>query len=176
MFKAAYRVHFTPRLPPTMIVRKDVIMFIKYLLIFTMATGFATTAMAAGSSSSSSSPSKFSTAEKAVKAGKYANAIKLLKKVVKKDARNADAWNYLGFSNRKLEKYDASLVAYKNALAINPKHRGANEYLGELYLQTDKLAKAKTQLKTLGKICTSGCEELDDLKQAIATYEANHGS
>jgi tetratricopeptide (TPR) repeat protein len=151
-------------------------MFIKFVFILALTTGFAATAMAAGSSSSSSSPTKFSTAEKAVKDGKYANAIKLLKKVVKQDAQNADAWNYLGFSNRKLEKYDASLIAYKNALAINPKHRGANEYLGELYLQTDKLVKAKTQLETLGKICASGCEEYDDLKQAIAAYEANNGS
>jgi len=155
-------------------------MFLKYLLILTMMMGISTTAMAAGSSSSSSSPStsqsSYAAAEKAVKAGKYKKAVKLLNKEVKRDAHNADAWNYLGFSNRKLKKYDASLAAYKKALAIDPKHRGANEYLGELYLQTDKVAKAKTQLATLKKICKSHCEEYDDLKQAIAVYEANHGS
>jgi tetratricopeptide (TPR) repeat protein len=153
-------------------------MFLKYLLILTMTMtmGISTTAMAAGSSSSSSSPSSYATAEKAVKAGNYKKAVKLLNKEVKRDANNADAWNYLGYSNRKLKNYDASLAAYKKALAIDPKHRGANEYLGELYLQTDKVAKAKTQLATLGKICKSDCEEYDDLKQAIAVYEANHGS
>jgi tetratricopeptide (TPR) repeat protein len=151
-------------------------MFLKYLLILTMTIGIPVTAMAAGSSSSSYQPSSFATAEKAVKAGKYKRAVKLFNKEVKRDATNADAWNYLGFSNRKLQNYDASLVAYKKALAINPKHLGANEYLGELYLQTDKVAKAKTQLAALGQICGSGCEELNDLKQAIAVYEANHGS
>jgi tetratricopeptide (TPR) repeat protein len=154
-------------------------MFLKYLLILAMTVGVPTTVMAAGSSSSSSSTSNassYATAEKAVKAGKYKKAVKLLNKEVKRDANNADAWNYLGFSNRKLKKYDASLAAYKKALAINPKHRGANEYLGELYLQTDKVANAKTQLATLKKICRSGCEEYDDLKQAIAVYEVNHGS
>lgn len=151
-------------------------MFLKYLLILMMTTGVSTIAMAAGSSSSSSSPSSYATAEKAVKSGDYKKAAKLLNKEVKRDANNADAWNYLGFSNRKLKNYDASLAAYKKALTIDPKHRGANEYLGELYLQTDKVAKAKTQLATLGKICNSSCEEFDDLKQAIAVYEANHGS
>jgi len=58
-------------------------------------------------------------------------------------------------------------------LAIDPEHRGANEYLGELYLQTNDLAKAKERLNKLDDICYFGCEEFDDLKSAIAAYENN---
>jgi len=151
-------------------------MFIKYVVVLAVTTSFSTAAIAAGSSSSSSKQSSFTIAENAVKAGNYKRAIRLFEKEVKQNAQNADAWNYLGFSNRKLKHFDASLAAYNKALAINPGHRGANEYLGELYLQTGKLTNAKNQLKTLGRICTFGCEEYDDLKQAIAVYEANHSS
>ena len=148
-------------------------MVIRNLLAFVLTVGLVSAAMAAGSTSSSK-PSPLKVAEKAVKAGNYSSAIELLQKVVAKDSKNADAWNYLGFSQRKLKKFDQALGAYQKALAIEPGHRGANEYLGELYLQTGDLAKAKERLKNLEFICTYGCEELDDLKQAIEAYEASH--
>ncbi|MCH7937281.1 MAG: tetratricopeptide repeat protein [Proteobacteria bacterium] len=148
-------------------------MLIRYLLAFVLSVGLASAAMAAGSTSSSK-PSKLDVAEKAVKAGNYNRAIELLQKVVAGDSQNADAWNYLGFSQRKLKKFDQALGAYRKALAIDPEHRGANEYLGELYLRTGNLAKAKERLKKLDDVCTFGCEEFDDLKQAIKAYEANN--
>jgi len=135
----------------------------------------ASTAMAAGSSSSSTQPrdSYYDQGVKAVKSANYKKAVKLFNKVVAIEPTDADAWNYLGFSNRKLKNFDLALSAYQKALAIDPKHRGANEYLGELYLQTDDLAKAKERLKKLDDICTFGCEEFDDLKAAITAYENN---
>ncbi len=148
-------------------------MMIRYLLAFVLSVGLASAAMAAGSTSSSK-PSKLQVAEKAVKAGNYDRAIELLQKVVAKDPQNADAWNYLGFSQRKLKKFDQALGAYQKALAIDPEHLGANEYLGELYLQTGDLAKAKERLKKLDDVCFFGCEEFDDLKQAIKAYEVSH--
>ena len=69
---------------------------------------------------------------------------------------------------------DQALDAYQKALAIDPEHLGANEYLGELYLQTGDLAKAKERLETLDDVCIFGCDEFDDLKQAIKAYEASH--
>jgi hypothetical protein len=60
---------------------------------------------------------------------------------------------------------------YRIALKIDPKHRGANEYLGELYLETDQLVKAEERLKVLDKACRWGCEEYDDLKEAIEKYK-----
>ena len=150
-------------------------MLFKYVTAVVMSFVLASTAMAAGSSSSSTQPkdSYYDQGVKAVKSANYKKAVKLFNKVVATKPTDADAWNYLGFSNRKLKKFDLALSAYQKALAIDPKHRGANEYLGELYLQTDDLAKAKERLKKLDDICTFGCEEFDDLKAAISAYENN---
>lgn len=109
---------------------------------------------------------------KAVKAGNYAAALPLFQQVVSKNADNADAWNYIGYSHRNLKQFDQALTAYQKALAIKPQHKGANEYLGELYLQTGKLGLAKERLKVLDSACFFGCEEFDELKAAIAAYEA----
>lgn len=131
------------------------------------------TAFAAGSSSSSSESKSgnFEKGVEAIEAANYKKAIKLFKKVVAEKPDNADAWNYLGFSNRKLKQFDQAMKAYQKALAIEPEHRGANEYIGELYLQTDDLAKAKKHLEILDDACTFGCDEFDDLKAAILAYE-----
>jgi hypothetical protein len=61
---------------------------------------------------------------------------------------------------------------YREALRIDPKHRGATEYLGEAYLMVNDLPKAKEQLAALDKLCFFGCEEYTMLKKAIADYEA----
>ncbi len=154
-------------------------MLIRYLLTLVLTVGLVSAAMAAGSTSSSkpsssSTPSELEVAEKEIKAGNYQRAIELLQKTVASDPQNADAWNYLGLSHRKLKRFDQAFGAYQKALAIDPEHRGANEYLGELYLQTGELAKAKERLEKLDDVCFFGCEEFDDLKQAIEAYEASH--
>ncbi|MDI1272273.1 hypothetical protein [Polaromonas sp.] len=61
---------------------------------------------------------------------------------------------------------------YGEALRLNPKHRGAHEYVGEAYLMVGDLAKAKQHLAALDKLCFMPCEEYTDLKKAIAAYEA----
>ncbi|MFQ5764810.1 MAG: tetratricopeptide repeat protein [Rhodospirillales bacterium] len=150
-------------------------MLMRSVLSIALVLGLASAAMAAGSSSSSKPrPSKLAVAEKAVKVGNYGRALKLLRNIVGGDPNNADAWNYIGFSHRNLNQFDQSLKAYRKALAIDPNHRGANEYLGELYLKTGDLAKAKDRLKRLDEICTFGCPEFDDLKTAIGAFEAAH--
>lgn len=130
---------------------------------------------AAGSSSSSKRPppppSDYNTAVKAVRSGDYATAIRLLEKVVTRNARNADAYNYLGFSHRKLGNFDKAFGFYRRALAIDPEHKGAHEYIGETYLAVNDVAKAKEHLAKLDKICWLGCDEYDDLKKAIAQYK-----
>ena len=126
------------------------------------------------SPSQQQSESDFSKAEYLIKAERYDEAIPLLQNVVAKNARDADAWNYLGFASRKVGKTAEALDAYNKALAIDPKHKGAHEYLGELYLLMKDPAKAQEQLTLLQGLCTggSGCEEVDDLQQAIADYKA----
>lgn len=156
-------------------------MLTRIALAFLLTLGLAAPAYAAGSSSSSQTPYRSSSddyakAVRAVKAEDYTTATNLLQKVVQKDSRNADAWNYLGFSERKLGHFDRSLNAYQSALRIQPDHRGANEYLGELYLQTGQLDKAKEQLSKLRSLCPSGCEEYSELEQAIRTHETSSKS
>lgn len=151
-------------------------MFIRVALALALALGIAAPAFAAGSSSSSQSPYRskpddFAKGVQAVEAEQFTQAARLFERVVKREPRNADAWNYLGFSERKLENFDRSLTAYQTALRIDPDHLGANEYLGELYLQTGKPDKAKEQLQKLRELCPGGCEEYDDLQQAIRNHE-----
>jgi len=149
-------------------------MLTKYVFAVVMSFVLASTTMAAGTSSTSTKKdSYYDQGVKAVKSANYKEAVMLFNKVVASEPTDADAWNYLGFSHRKLKKFDRALSAYQKALAIDPEHRGANEYLGELYLQTNDLAKAKERLNKLDDICTFGCEEFDDLKSAIAAYENN---
>lgn len=139
--------------------------------------GLASGALAASSRSPSRSPAPskaqptdYDLGVKAVQARDWARALTLLQNVVQADPRNADAWNYIGFSHRNLKQFDQSLAAYQKALAINPDHRGANEYLGELYLQTGDLGKARERLEKLHALCPSGCREYEDLKKAIEAY------
>ncbi len=110
----------------------------------------------------------YNEAERAVKAKQYEDAIKKLEAVVAKEPRNVDAMNYLAYSHRELGRYDISLGWYQKALAINANHRGANEYLGQLYLKTGKMKEAQAQLAKLQKICGRGCEEYESLRSAIA--------
>ena len=65
---------------------------------------------------------------------------------------------------------------YNEALRLDPKHLGAHEYLGEAYLQTGNVDKAKEQLRTLDKLCFFGCKEYTMLKTAVAAYEAKQAA
>lgn len=81
--------------------------------------------------------------------------------------QHADVYNLLGFSLRKTGDYTQALTYYKKALDFDPDHRGAREYLGELYVETKQLEKAKEQLAVLVRLCPSGCEEREDLEKAM---------
>ncbi len=109
----------------------------------------------------------FAAGKKAIEAKKWADAVSSFSKVVAQDPKNADAYNYLGYSNRWLGKYDEAFAAYGKALALDPKHRGALEYSGMAYLKTGQKAQAQAQLAKLQAFC-SGCEETADLAKAIA--------
>jgi tetratricopeptide (TPR) repeat protein len=80
-----------------------------------------------------------------------------------------DIFNYMGFANRKLHRYDAAMAYYNQALEINPRHLGATEYLGELYIEMGRMDDARRQLARLGQLCTYGCAEHEELQRWIVT-------
>lgn len=88
--------------------------------------------------------------------------------------QNADYHNLYAYSIRKGPSPDMALVFkhYGEALRLNPKHRGAHEYVGEAYLMVNDVTKARQHLAALDKLCFLPCEEYTDLKKAIAAYEA----
>ncbi|MDB4249912.1 hypothetical protein N9806_00115 [Candidatus Pelagibacter sp.] len=100
--------------------------------------------------------------EKAQK--RYAKAQKLLIKSNKKKPLQADTLNYLGFTTRKLGDYEGGEKFYLQGLQIEPNHNGINEYLGELYVTTNRMDMAKERLEVL-KTCN--CEEYKELKEII---------
>ena len=107
-----------------------------------------------------------------IEAGDYEAAIALLQSVANKDPDNADAFNYLGYANRKLQRYPVALEHYRRALELDSSHRGAHEYIGELFLETGDLAQAEVHLAALDRICFFGCEEYDELKELVEAYKS----
>ena len=109
--------------------------------------------------------SKLEQNEKKDKAKKlYSRAFKNLSKAHKLDKNNPDILNYMGFTSRKIGNFDEAEKYYLMGLKMNPNHNGINEYLGELYVQTNRIDKAKERLAVL-KNCK--CEEYKELDLII---------
>lgn len=100
--------------------------------------------------------------EKAIKL--FTSAYEKLLEADKKDKNNPDILNYLGFTLRKIGKYDEAEKYYLAGLKLKPDHRGINEYLGELYVKTKRIDLAKERLEIL-KNCK--CEEYEELAEVI---------
>ncbi len=128
-----------------------------------------TTIAIAHDSSLQPNPSKqLKSAERLVYKKQYKKAITTLKKVTKAQPRNADAWNLLGFASRNINQLEAASRAYENALNVNPEHKGALEYQGQLFIFLKDFDAANENLRKLETLCPAGCEELDYLQQALA--------
>ena len=156
----------------------------KNILIIVLFLFFNSTLMAAGSDSSSGSSSdKESLYEDAVKlvkrAGKlekkdktdkakklYSQAFNKLEKAYKSDKKNPDILNYMGFTTRKTGNFEKAEKFYLEGLSLKPNHNGINEYLGELYVQTNRIDKANERLEVL-KSCN--CKEYSELELIIKT-------
>jgi tetratricopeptide (TPR) repeat protein len=110
-----------------------------------------------------------------IKSGDFTTAIPLLEGVVARDDANADAYNWLAYSVRRRGDPARSIPIYQKALAIDPKHKGAHEYIGEAYLAVDDLPKAKEHLTRLDGICFLPCSEYRDLRKAVEAYEKSAG-
>jgi Flp pilus assembly protein TadD len=130
-------------------------------------------AIAADSTPSSAAPDKLGPARGLIADKKWAAAIDELKRV--NETGSADWNNLMGYSLRKAATPDLNAAEryYNEALRIDPKHRGALEYSGELYLMKGDLAKAEQRLAALDKACFMPCEEFTDLKKAVQAFKAN---
>ena len=98
----------------------------------------------------------------------------ILKEALSREAGNPDYHNLYAYALRKGAAPDMSLVFkhYNEALRLDPKHRGAHEYIGEAYLMVGNLPKAKEHLAQLDRLCFFPCSEYAELKKAVADYEA----
>ena len=144
-----------------------------FKIVFAAVTlGLLQVSLAADSSPSVSAPSWLAQAKQDIKSGKYEQAIQVLQSANQKDS--ADWNNLLGYSFRLKNPPDlvASETYYLAALKIEPAHKGALEYYGELLLMKNDLESAEKILARLDKVCLFSCEELRDLKKSIADYKS----
>ena len=152
---------------------------IKKIFVILFLTLFTTNSISAGSDSTPTKvKSNYDKAVQSIKFAKkyeakgklekakkrYAKAQKLLLKSNKEKPLQADTLNYLGFTTRKLGDYENGEKYYLLGLEINPSHVGINEYLGELYVATNRINLAKERLKVLE---SCNCEEYNELKEII---------
>ena len=115
---------------------------------------------------------KLGPARASIAAKDWGAALTELKKV--NDTGSADWNNLMGYSLRKADpaNYQSAERFYNDALQIDPKHRGALEYSGELYLMTGNLPMAEQRLAALDKACFLPCKEHADLKKAVGRYKS----
>ncbi len=135
-------------------------------------TGLATTPAKNSATPTAASPTiSFAAALAGVRAlldaKHFVAAIAALKIIDKNFPNSADINNLLGFASRNINLYEDSDKYYAKALKINPKHLGALEYQGELFLKQNKLTAAKINLSKLKKLCGTSCEQYKDLQKAI---------
>jgi Flp pilus assembly protein TadD len=114
----------------------------------------------------------FAAGMSALKAGDAGAALPRLQSALRRFPDAAELHNELGFAHRKLRRMDKAFEHYKRALAIDPRHRGAHEYIGEAYLMVGDVASAEKHLAALREICLLPCDEQRDLAQAIAAHRA----
>ncbi len=120
---------------------------------------------------------RLTSARKAIDAKDWVKAMSELNQAVRDEPRNADVHNLLGYTYRKRAAPDLgkAFEHYKTALSIDPKHRGAHEYIGEAYLTDKKPAEAEKHLAQLETLCgNKTCEEYADLAKAIADYRSKN--
>ena len=137
--------------------------------MFSFNSAFAAGSVSSKQEKTSTSHSKeYYKAVKLIKANNFNDAIILLETLVTANPNDADILNYLGFSFRKTGDLVNSSHYYEKALNINPKHLGALEYQGELFITLGKIEKAKANLARIDDICVTKCKELRELEKAIS--------
>lgn len=106
----------------------------------------------------------------AARAGDWQMSVRYLERSVGRDPQDADALTMLALGNTRLGRIGPAMRYYRAALIIDPAHRLANLRIGEAYLATDDIVKARQHRKTLSGLCPAGCAELTALDRALAAY------
>ena len=114
---------------------------------------------------------EYAQAQTAIARYDYQAALGHLDKVLAAQPNNPDVLNLMGFSKRKLGNQSEALQYYDKALTLQPNHIGANEYLGELYLELKEVTKAQERLEVLQQAC-GNCQEYNELKEKIEKFKA----
>lgn len=167
----ALLTHFAPQFAPRFLAPLMAKLLAGLLLA---CLALAQPARAAGSdsddsySSSKAKPAGYYQAVRQIKAEEFAAALPILRDLANISPQDADIHNLLGFSYRKTGDLARAASHYETALTLDPKHKGALEYQGELFLMQGNRAAAEANLAKLKKICWLGCDALEDLKAALA--------
>jgi Flp pilus assembly protein TadD len=106
----------------------------------------------------------------------WSQAVQRLGRAALRDPENADLQNSLGYAHRNLGQLEPAFRHYARALELNPRHRGAHEYIGEAYLLAGDVARAEQHLEALRRICLVPCDELADLEREVTAYRAKRGA
>ena len=143
-------------------------MAIRFLLAVCIGITMASAAAYAVDTESTTTAPDLAHVRASIKAKDFKAAIAELDGMIDNGVQHADVYNLLGFSLRKSGDHAKALTFYKKALDFAADHKGAHEYLGELYVETGQLPQAREQLAVLARLCPQGCEEREDLEKAIA--------
>jgi Flp pilus assembly protein TadD len=137
------------------------------MLLITLLAAAASPAFAVDSATSTDAPD-LGSVRSAIEARDYQRSIAELEAMIDHGVQHADVYNLLGYSLRKSGDTKRALTFYRKALDFDPNHKGALEYLGELYVEIGDLTNARANEARLAALCPQGCDELEDLRQAIA--------
>ena len=147
---------------------------LKYIIIFCLFLN--QSAFAAGTADSNDTSSyegNYKLGLELIKKEKYKSAIGKFKSLINKNSDNytqADIYNYLGYTHRKLKDYDAAETYYLKSLKLDSNHIGALEYIGELYLETNRIEGAKNSLQKLKSVAGESSDEYLELSFLINNY------
>ena len=151
--------------------------FITAVVAIALGASLAHAADTGGSVAQPTASERVQLARDAIKAKDWKKSVAELRLAVREEPRNADTHNLLGYSYRKQATPDLAKAFehYNTALKLDPKHKGAHDYIGEAYLMDKKFAEAEKHLAELEKLCgNKTCEEYADLAKALSDYKAKN--
>ncbi len=148
--------------------------WLRWIAVAVILTGGVSAAQAVDTEQSTDAPD-LSAVRAKIKARDFPGAIGELNGMIDRGLQHPDLYSLLGYSLRKSGDQKTAMTFYTKALEFNPEHKGALEYQGELFVEMGDLARARSNATKLARLCPQGCEERDDLDQAIRAAQPSSG-